>query len=202
VCCIFCRERRRLGRCADGMHWVEPKFHNLLMSMGYSSETARVALQQSNNNVSLSVQLIQEQPGLLNVACTSKFKVKKEMLQQVVAVGFDPRMAKIALQHHQGDVEKAVEELVKSEGVIDGEHCTDDSDDSDECEQVDVKDKKMKKADEDIKTGTNKEAREKERLAYQRLADGMPTDEDDHLDLTLELEETFLREYQTLLANP
>jgi len=42
-----------------------------------------------------------------------------------VAVGFDPRMAKIALQRHQGDVEKAVEELVKSEGVIDGEHCTD-----------------------------------------------------------------------------
>lgn len=76
-----------------------------------------------------------------------------------------------------------------------------DSDDSDECEQVDVKDKK-KKADADIKTGTNKEAREKERLAYQRLADGMPTDEDDHLDLSLELEETFLREYQTLLANP
>jgi hypothetical protein len=53
------------------------------MSMGYSSETARVALQQSNNNASLSVQLIQEQPGLLNVACTSKFKVKKEILQQV-----------------------------------------------------------------------------------------------------------------------
>jgi hypothetical protein len=53
------------------------------MSMGYSSETARMALQQSNNNVSLSVQLIQDQPGLLNVACTSKFKVKKEMLQQV-----------------------------------------------------------------------------------------------------------------------
>lgn len=78
-----------------------------------------------------------------------------------------------------------------------------DSDDSDECEQVDVKDKKKKKkADADIKTGTDKEAQEKERLAYQRLADGMPTDEDDHLDLTLELEETFLREYQTLLANP
>jgi hypothetical protein len=76
-----------------------------------------------------------------------------------------------------------------------------DSDDSDECEQVDVKDMK-KKADADVKTGTKEEAREKERLAYQRLADGMPTEEDDHLDLTLELEETFLRQYQTLLANP
>jgi hypothetical protein len=44
---------------------------------------------------------------------------------QVVAVGFDPRMAKIALQHHQGDVEKAVDELVMCGGIIDGEHCTD-----------------------------------------------------------------------------
>jgi hypothetical protein len=34
-------------------------------------------------------------------------------------------MAKIALQHHRGDVEKAVEELVACGGIIDGEHCTD-----------------------------------------------------------------------------
>lgn len=44
---------------------------------------------------------------------------------QVVAVGFDPRMAKIALQRHEGDVEKAVDELVMCGGIIDGEHCTD-----------------------------------------------------------------------------
>jgi hypothetical protein len=44
---------------------------------------------------------------------------------QVVAVGFDPRMAKIALQHHQGNVDKAVEELVSCGGIVDGEHCTD-----------------------------------------------------------------------------
>jgi hypothetical protein len=34
-------------------------------------------------------------------------------------------MAKIALQRHHGDVEKAVEELVACGGIIDGEHCTD-----------------------------------------------------------------------------
>jgi hypothetical protein len=42
-----------------------------------------------------------------------------------MAIGFDPRVAKIALQHHQVNVEMAVEELVKCGGVIDGEHCTD-----------------------------------------------------------------------------
>jgi hypothetical protein len=34
-------------------------------------------------------------------------------------------MGKIALQRHQGNVEKAVEELVMCGGVIDGERCTD-----------------------------------------------------------------------------
>lgn len=57
-------------------------------------------------------------PPILNVICSCHFV-------QVVAVGFDPRMAKIALQHHRGDVEKAVEELVACGGIIDGEHCTD-----------------------------------------------------------------------------
>jgi hypothetical protein len=51
--------------------------------MGFSNEASRLALQQSNNSVSHSVHLIQEQPSLLNVASTSQFKVKKEMLQQV-----------------------------------------------------------------------------------------------------------------------
>jgi hypothetical protein len=153
-------------------------------------------------------------------------------------MGFDPRMAKIALQRHQGNVEKAVEELVICGGVIDGERCTDgklcvhlciilplyiiitftvylfiyflkydllliiDSDDSGECEQVDLKNKEEEKADAGVKSSTEEETREKERLAYQRLADGMSTEEHDHLDLTLELEERFLREYQTLLTNP
>lgn len=67
---------------------MEPKFHKLLISMGYSSEVARVALHQSNNSVSLSVQLIQDQPSLLNVASTSKFKVKREMVQQVRSESF------------------------------------------------------------------------------------------------------------------
>jgi hypothetical protein len=53
-----------------------------------------------------------------------------------------------------------------------------------------------------MQASVKNESRRKEQLAYQRLAEGMPTEEDDHLDLTLELEETFLREYQTLLANP
>jgi hypothetical protein len=69
---------------------------------------------------------------------------------------------------------------------------------SDGREQADVN----KKAAEGMQNDTKQEDREKERLAYERLAEGMPTGDDDHLDLTLELEETFLREYQSLLTNP
>lgn len=59
-----------------------------------------------------------------------------------------------------------------------------------------------KQPDSQMRASVKNESRKKEQLAYRRLAEGMPTEEDDHLDLTLELEETFLREYQTLLANP
>jgi hypothetical protein len=80
--------------------------------------------------------------------------------------------------------------------------------DSDECEQADVKktdahvQADMNKADACAQTNMKQEGQEKERLAYQRLAEGIPTEEDDYLDLTLEREEAFLREYQILLTNP
>lgn len=60
------RERERLGRCVDGS-WVEPEFHKALLSMGYSSDTARWALSQTGNRISDAVALIQEHPERLTV---------------------------------------------------------------------------------------------------------------------------------------
>lgn len=61
------KERYKLGKCADGKQYVEPRFVDMMVSMGYPKETARRALQKSNNNVSMSVQIIQDNPDMLNV---------------------------------------------------------------------------------------------------------------------------------------
>ncbi|XP_066999509.1 NEDD8 ultimate buster 1 isoform X2 [Anabrus simplex] len=180
------RQRRRLGKCADGVQWVEPSLHKLLMSMGYESHIACCALQQTNNNVQLSVQLIEETPHLLRLTSSSTV-VEKEALEKVIAVGFDPRMAKVALKKHHGNVEKAIEELVACGGVIDGEDWSDNESDDSENEERNNEEKKK--------------LREKEEEAYRRLAEGISTREDDHLDLTLVHEEAFLREYKALLNN-
>lgn len=55
--------------------------------MGYSKETARLALQQSNNNVSIAVQIIQDNPHLLQVtgskSCESLTHLISDMVPQV-----------------------------------------------------------------------------------------------------------------------
>lgn len=64
-----------MGKCADGKQYVDPNFVKLLVNMGFSKEAARVALQQTNNIISDSVQYMQEHPQ----AGPSKTK-SKEML--------------------------------------------------------------------------------------------------------------------------
>jgi hypothetical protein len=45
---------------------------------------------------------------------------------EFVAIGFDPPHGEIRFQHHQGNVEMALEELLKCVGVTDHEHWKDD----------------------------------------------------------------------------
>lgn len=56
------RERKKLGKCADGKQYVDPNFLKILVNMGYNKEVARIALQKNNNIISDSVQYIQENP--------------------------------------------------------------------------------------------------------------------------------------------
>lgn len=119
------RARKKLGKCADGKQWIEPTLLNMMLEMGFPKEAARQALAQSNNILSQSVQLIQEHPELLEAAMASTSKkvgITQSLIDQIVAVGFDPRMAKIALKKHNGVIEKAIEELVLTGGVIEGEY--------------------------------------------------------------------------------
>lgn len=59
---IFQKERKKLGKCKDGNQYVNPDFVKMLLNMGYNREAARVALQNTNNNISESIQYIQENP--------------------------------------------------------------------------------------------------------------------------------------------
>merc|ERR1719315_788069 len=105
--------------------------------MGFTSKVASTALKQANNSLNMAVQLLQEEPDLIQLAAEEKkkkkIKVTDEMVANVVAMGFEPDMARIALRR-EGGVKEAVEALMDGEGVI--------SDDSD-VEENDGKRRKM-----------------------------------------------------------
>ncbi|GLG96153.1 NEDD8 ultimate buster 1 [Gryllus bimaculatus] len=172
------RERRKLGRCADGRQWVEPQLYQLLLSMGFTPFLAQRALQHTNNDVQMSVQLIQEQPDLL---CQQDFN--RDTINKVVALGFSRKKAKKALRNCNGDVERAAELLLRQIGESSNSGSDEDS-------------------DTDTDNSARDDGMEEKQQAFENLTKGMATNEEDHLDLTLVHEESFLREYKALLNMP
>jgi len=177
----------KLGQCADGS-WVNVGYYKTLVGMGFSGKVARTALKQANNSLNLAVQLLQEEPDLIQMATEEQPNKKKknvevtdEMVAAVVAVGFESDMAKLALEM-EGSVAKAVEALMASGGVI-----------------KQAEDKEDAIAEDQGKR--RKIEQEEDRNAYHRITEGLSTFEEDHLDLDLQEEYAFLQKYLELVKS-
>lgn len=177
---ILQKERKKLGKCADGNQYVNPNFLQILVSMGYNKEIARIALQKTNNIISDSIQYIQENPtaGPSSSRSQEMTSLIEDLVPELMAAGFDGKMARLALQKHMGDIMKAAEELICNNGIIEGD--VDFKDDNDESNE-------------------SKENKEKKNEAFNRLTQDLTMEEDDYLDLTLIQEEQFLYQYLDLL---
>ncbi|CAH0561061.1 unnamed protein product [Brassicogethes aeneus] len=178
---IMEKEKKKLGKCADGKQYVDPNFLRVLVNMGYNREIARRALQRCNNIISDSVQYIQENPlpGPSETKSQEFLAYIEELMPELVEAGFDPRMARLSLQNHCGDIMKAAEELISNNGVVPGDISA------------------LNMAVASIEEIQRKQAEKKE--AFKRLKEDIEMVDDDHLDLTLVREETFLKQYLSLL---
>merc|ERR1712025_1479546 len=103
--------RERLGRCADGS-WINVGYYNTLKSMGFTEKVAAAALRQANNSLNTAVQMLQEEPDLIALAAQEREVIdtepSDEMIASVVAMGFIPEMAAIALKMREVSRELAV----------------------------------------------------------------------------------------------
>ena len=176
------RLREKLGRCANG-NWVNVGYYNTLLGMGYSGKVAAAALRQANNSLNTAVQMLQEEPDLIALAAqerdeltASDLEPSDEMIASVVAMGFLPEMAAIALKN-EGSIEGAVEKLTEGGGVV-----TPVDDGNDEKRSS----KKARRDSED-------------KEAYNRIKEGIAEGEEDHLDLDLVEEGQLLQQYLSLL---
>lgn len=120
---------------------------------------------------------------------------------QLEAAGFDAAMARLALRKYDADIMKAAEELLANGGVVL------DYDDTDGIIHSVYK-KKMfcfkliLEAEDSSAENARKKMEEdkKKEEAFARLSEDIPMIDDDHLDLTLQAEEEFLRRYLDLLS--
>jgi len=179
--------RDKLGRCADG-NWINIGYYKTLLGMGYTEKVAATALRQANNSIGQAVQLLQEQPDLIQLAAEERsgegggedeMQVNDEDLASLLSLGYDEKMARRALRN-EGNVEAAAEALVAGGGHVE-----------------EVSDLYGPNLPEGKRRRTQEE--KDDRKAYQRISEGISDFEEDHLDLDLVEEGEYLERYLAML---
>merc|ERR1719369_1236116 len=71
------KRRESVGKCADGS-WVNIGYLETLERMGFPTKVATAALKQANNGLNQAVELLQEQPDLIQLAVEESEEVSDE----------------------------------------------------------------------------------------------------------------------------
>jgi len=157
--------------------------------MGYTKKVAATALRQANNSLGQAVQLLQEQPDLIQLAAEERrtgggdeddnMQVSDEDLASLLSLGYTEEMARRALRN-EGNVEAAAEALVAGAGHV---------------EEVDGT------YGPQLPEGKRRRTQEEkdDRKAYERISEGISEFEEDHLDLDLVEEGEYLERYLAML---
>lgn len=190
------REDRRLakkyGNCANG-EGLNMQNVNMLVDMSFPKAAAAEALKQTNNDVALAVELLQNHPELLDtpdIVGKTTVEVKDTDIAQLVALGFEPEMVKIALRKYNNNTARAVEDLIKYGGML--PYASDESL-SDTSISSSGSDSPEKKAE--------KRQREQEDKILDELVSDIASDENDHLDMEMTDERQFLDDYLARLKS-
>merc|ERR1712083_676123 len=99
----------------------------MLSKWKLSKKVAATALRQANNSIGQAVQLLQEQPDLIQLAAEERsseggddgddMQVDDEDLASLLSLGYNEEMARRALRN-EGNVEAAAEALVAGGGHV------------------------------------------------------------------------------------
>lgn len=187
--------QRSLGTTANNSK-VNVDNYEMLINMGFGAGAAAEALRQANNDVSQALEVLEKHPEFLSLPDPEhkKVTITDEMLAQVYSLGFEPEMAREALQKFSGSIQKAIDELIRNGGVVStssgssSESSSSSTGSSPEAGPSNIQEKEEEK-----------KRKKEENEVLQDLMSDLPEDEEDYLDLALTEEAEFLKEYKTLL---
>ncbi|CAG2225683.1 unnamed protein product [Mytilus edulis] len=113
------RIQKSLGLTAN-KDKVNVDSYEMLTNMGFGGGAAAEALRQANNDVGQALEVLEKHPEFLSLPDPEHkdITITDEMLAQVYSLGFDPEMAREALKLHAGSIQKAIDELIRSGGIL------------------------------------------------------------------------------------
>lgn len=199
------RLEKKLGKTANGDN-VNVTFFKMIVSMGFSKGAAAAALRQTNNDISNALQVISDNPELLNLPDPDidRIEVPDELIRQVVALGFDENSVRAALYHFRADPTRAVEQLMQYGGLALPEwyqSIPQSSNNSSSSPSNSASDSSISSGGSQADSNEGMSNEDRAKLIEEEIMPDIPQEEEEHLDLELDDETTVLEEYKARLAS-
>lgn len=192
---------KKLGKTAGGEP-VNVEYFDTLVSMDFPSGAAAEALRQANNDISQAIEILNTKPELLHLPDPEKSRIEitDAMIERVCSLGFDVDMAKKSLEIFRGNIQRAVEELLKFNGNLPSPS-TSASSVSDSSVTSVSSAYSSDSSDASFFEDPKRRLGKKEKEELNSLVSDINTDANDHLDLTLSEEREYLLLYQNMIDN-
>lgn len=187
-----------LKKSSSDEEWVNPRNLHVLVGMGFSQTHCALALKKCKNDMSLAINMLQDNYEQLSIELSEEVKPEPDLLDQITKIGFPKEIVEMALKYNTNDMEKTVEYLLSLQSnnnfastlemltsqLLDGASTSSGS-----ADVNDLKEKFKKRIKTDLE----------EREALERFSEDVSAEGDDHLDLALVQEENILIEYKKFL---
>ncbi|KAH9495742.1 NEDD8 ultimate buster 1 [Bulinus truncatus] len=191
-------KRKKLGKTACGEP-VNVDYYDTLVRMDFPSGAAAEALRLANNDINQAIEILNTRPDLLHLPDVEKPKVEitDDLIEKVCCLGFTAQVARKALERYKGDVQRAVDDLLKNLGNIPSSSVSSSMSESSvsSLNSFHSSDSEMTGSDELSRLNP----KDKEKL--QTLVSDISTDANDHLDLTLTEEREILQMYLSMIES-
>jgi hypothetical protein len=189
------RKQRLYGYTSKG-NKLNIKQLDELVGMGFEESMVAEALKQTDNNNEHALTLLLNNPELLRVNKEPKEDLEPK-IQQVMAMGFTTEEARGTLKKTFGNVEAAIDLLLKGEGVVDIP-LTDSTLNNNDAE---MKTEENVQANNDTEEATMQvdEEYERKKQDEEDFIQDVPKDEEAYLDVDLTDESRILEQYKDLM---
>ncbi|CAG9803330.1 unnamed protein product [Chironomus riparius] len=108
------KKERYLGKCLQSLGFdVNPKDVTKLTDMGFSRESAAMALQKSNNDITEAINLLQNEGDQLKKEMLQFIKPDHELIEKLKAFGFDETLATNILRLNINNFDAALDTLLQ-----------------------------------------------------------------------------------------